>query len=225
MEQQPGRYTAVIFDFGGVISTPPLQGLRAFCERTGVPLDVLRQLFAAPDGAWARFEMNRLSQEEFVRAFEAEARAHGYTLDGNAFLQAFFDGMAIRPEMLAVVRALHGRYKLGCITNNVRGGHRNPLLDELFDVVVESSKEGLRKPDPRIYQIACERLGVRPEEAIFLDDIGTNLKAARALGMATIKVDETTSAIDELERLLGITLPRETGAPISFERVPETERA
>jgi putative hydrolase of the HAD superfamily len=219
--KQPARYRAVIFDFGGVISTPPLQGLRLFCESTGISLDALRQLFSAPDGAWARFEMNRLSQEEFVRAFEAEASALGYPLDGNAFLQAFFDGMAVRPDMLAVVRALRGRYKLGCITNNVRGGHRNPLLDELFDVVVESSKEGLRKPDPRIYQIACERLGVRPEEAIFLDDIGANLKPARALGMATIKVDETTSAIDELERLLGIPLPRESGDPIPLARVPE----
>src|SRR6185437_14246190 len=98
--------------------------------------------------------------------------------------------------------------RVGCITNNVQAGERNPLLDDLFEVVIESSKVGLRKPDPRIYQIACESLGVQPEQAIFLDDFGVNLKAARELGMATVKVDETPSAIDELERLLGVALPR-----------------
>src|SRR5579875_799595 len=181
-------YRAVIFDFGGVISTSPLLGMRAYCEREGVPMDAIRQLFATHDGAWSKFEMNAISREEFVEAFEAEARANGYTLDGWGFLDAFFAGMAMRPEMIAVVRSLHGRYKVGCITNNVRAGDRNPLLDELFEVVIESSKVGLRKPDPRIYQIACQELGVRPEEAIFLDDFGVNLKAARELGMATIKV-------------------------------------
>jgi len=206
--QQSERFRAVIFDFGGVISTSPLLGMRAYCERERVPMDAIRQLFATHDGAWSRFEMNAISREEFVQAFEAEARANGYTLDGWSFLDAFFAGMAVRPEMVAVVRFLHGRYKVGCITNNVQAGERNPLLDDLFDVVIESSKVGLRKPDPRIYQIACESLGVQPEQAIFLDDFGVNLKAARELGMATVKVDETPSAIDELERLLGVALPR-----------------
>jgi putative hydrolase of the HAD superfamily len=112
--------------------------------------------------------------------------------------------------MVAVVRALKGRYKLGCITNNLRregGGDRWGIF-ALFDDVIESSAVGLRKPDPRIFLLSCEHLGVRPEEAVFLDDFGVNLKGARALGMTTIKVDETASAIDELEAALGISLPR-----------------
>lgn len=205
-----GGYTAVIFDFGGVLTEPPGKGMSAYCERTGISWDVFRQLFVPLDGAWAKFEMNELSQDEFVRAFEAEAAAAGLTVDGAAFLNDFFSGMALREDMIAAARALRGRYRLGCITNNVQavGRARNPLFDDLFEVVVESSKVGMRKPDPRIYQHCCELLGVRPNQAIFLDDFGINLKAARELGMGTIKVDESQSAIDELERLLGIPLPR-----------------
>jgi len=118
--------------------------------------------------------------------------------------------------MVAVVRDLRRRLRVGCITNNVQTGSRQRLIqfEELFDVVVESSIEGVRKPDPAIYLIACDRLGVKPEEAIFLDDFGVNLKAARALGMATIKVDETQSAIGELEKLLGFELPRDGAASV-----------
>ncbi len=204
------QYTAVIFDFGGVLTEPPGKGMRAYCAGAGIAWDAFRQLFAPLDGAWAKFEMNALSQAEFIRAFEAEAAAAGLTVDGAAFLNDFFSGMALRDDMIAVARALNGRYRLGCITNNVQavGRARNPLFDDLFEVVVESSKVGMRKPDPRIYQHCCELLGVRPQQAIFLDDFGINLKAARELGMGTVKVDESQSAIDELERLLGITLPR-----------------
>ncbi len=203
-------YAAVIFDFGGVLTEPPGNGMRAYCERAGISWDVFRQLFVPLDGAWAKFEKNELTQGEFIRAFEAEAAAAGLTVDGAAFLDDFFSGMALRDDMVAVARALRGRYRLGCITNNVQavGRGRNPLFDDLFDVVVESSKVGMRKPDPRIYRHCCELLGVRPEQAIFLDDFGVNLKAARELGMGTIKVDESQSAIDELERMLGIPLPR-----------------
>ncbi|HLZ70711.1 MAG TPA: HAD family phosphatase [Dehalococcoidia bacterium] len=205
------QYKAVIFDFGGVLTEPPGNGMRAYCEGAGISWDAFRQLFAPPDGAWARFETNALSQDEFIRAFEAEAAAAGLKVDGAAFLNDFFSGMALRQDMVAVARTLHERYKLGCITNNVQavGRARNPLFDDLFEVVVESSKVGMRKPDPRIYRHCCELLGVPPPQAIFLDDFGVNLKAARELGMGTVKVDESQSAIDELERLLGITLPRD----------------
>jgi putative hydrolase of the HAD superfamily len=205
------NYAAVIFDFGGVLTEPPGKGMSAYCERAGISWDLFRQLFVPLDGAWAKFEKNELSQDEFIRAFEVEAAAAGLKVDGAAFLNDFFSGMALREDMIAVARALRGGYRLGCITNNVQavGRTRNPLFDDLFDVVVESSKVGTRKPDPRIYQHCCDLLGVRPERAIFLDDFGINLKAARELGMGTIKVDESQSAIDELERLLGIALPRE----------------
>jgi len=109
--------------------------------------------------------------------------------------------------MLAAVRALRGQVGLGCITNNVRTDTPRAFpLEELFDVVVESSRVNMRKPDPRIYLYTCERLGVAPERCIFLDDFGVNLKSAKALGMTTIKVDETRSGLDELERRLGLTL-------------------
>lgn len=203
-------FRAVIFDFGGVLTESPLVSMRAFAEGTGIGWETMRPLFAPAEGAWSRFEMNALSEAEFVEAFEAEARDAGIEVDGWAFLKAFFQGMALRPEMLAVVRALRERIKVGCITNNVQttSSARRPAYEELFDVVVESSKVGMRKPNPAIYVLACEQLGVKPEETIFLDDFGINLKAARALGITTIKVDETLSAIEELERLLGIELPR-----------------
>jgi putative hydrolase of the HAD superfamily len=205
-----GDYRAVIFDFGGVLTESPLISMRAFAASTGIGWERMGPLFAPADGAWSRFETNALSEAEFVDVFEAEARAAGFELDGWAFLKAFFEGMALRPEMLAVVRALRRRLKVGCITNNVQttSSARRPAYEELFDVVIESSKVGMRKPNPAIYLLACEQLGVRPEEAIFLDDFGVNLKAARALGITTIKVDETLSAVEELERLLGIDLPR-----------------
>jgi putative hydrolase of the HAD superfamily len=205
-------YRAVIFDFGGVITVSPLLGMRSYCEQVGIPWDSLRTLFALEEGAWSRFEMSALSEDEFVPVFELEAVGIGHTIDGREFLKAFFAGMALRPEMVAVVRTLRRQpaLRIGCITNNVQvtSRRRLVLLDELFDVVVESSKVGMRKPNPAIYTLACELLGVEPHESIFLDDFGINLKAARALGMATIKVDETHSAIDELERLLNIPLPR-----------------
>ena len=135
-------------------------------------------------------------------------------MTGTHFLEWFFQGFAPRPEMIAVVQHLRGRVKLGSITNNVARElppeRRTSGLDiqGLFDVVVESAIEGVRKPDPRIYHLACERMGVQPHEAVFLDDLGANLKGAKALGMTTIKVDDTLSAIEELEAALGMPLPR-----------------
>ena len=128
-----------------------------------------------------------------------------------AFSSGFALGFRIlRPEMLGAVRMLRGQVQLGCITNNVARDDSRPSaitnLDELFDVVVESAKVGMRKPDPRIYTHTCDLLGVAPEHCVFLDDFGVNLKAARVLGMTTIKVDETLSGLDELERVLGLTL-------------------
>lgn len=204
------RYRAVIFDFGGVITTSPMSGMRRYCEGAGIAWEDLRWLIAAGDGAWSRYETNAISTDEFVDAIEAEAAAAGMTMNGRAFLDSFYNGMSVRPEMVAVVRALRGlpELRVGCITNNLRNeGERNPLFDDLFEIVVESSKTGLRKPDPRIYRLACDLLGVQPEQAIFLDDLGVNLKAARELGMATIKVDDSPTVIDELERLIGLPLP------------------
>jgi putative hydrolase of the HAD superfamily len=203
-----GRPRAVIFDIGGVLTTSPVAGIRGWAESCGIDYAVLGPVIAAPEGAWSRFETSALTPEAFREAFEAECSTAGLTVDSAAFL-ASFSNLPVRDDMLAVVNHLKGRLPLGCITNNVhRDGMRPERLYALFDVVIESAKVNLRKPDHRIYQMACELLGVSPDEAVFLDDFGINLKGARALGMTTIKVDETTRAIDELEAALGIPLPR-----------------
>lgn len=206
------RRSAAIFDIGGVLTTSPVASIRAFCQREGLPHDVIGPLLALPHGTWSRFEKSELSQEEFVPLFESECSERGVALKGVDFLAAFFQELVVRDEMLAVVRHLKGKVRLGCITNNVaRDDSRpSPLVDlhSLFEVVIESAKTGMRKPDPRIYLHTCEELGVKPADCVFLDDFGVNLKAARELGMATIKVDETDSAIDELEEILGLPLPR-----------------
>jgi putative hydrolase of the HAD superfamily len=209
----------VIFDIGGVLSSSPVAGIRAWAEQCGIDYGVLGPLVAHPESAFSRLERSDLTPEQFAREFQAECAAEGITADPHTFL-ASFANLPQRHEMHAVVRHLYGRYKLGCITNNVLreggSGTRGGVFS-LFDVIVESAKVGLRKPDPRIYLMTCEQLGVAPVESVFLDDFGVNLKGARALGMTTIKVDETTRAIDELEAVLGIPLPR-TGSTFQVPR-------
>jgi putative hydrolase of the HAD superfamily len=201
---------AVIFDIGGVLTTSPVQSIRAFEEQSGLPERALGPLLADHDGAWSLFEKSEISPAEFVAAFEEETVGRGLDVDGWKFLEAFYTALVVRDEMVHAVRAIRERMKVAAITNNITREERsaeNPLaLDDLFDVVIESSKVGVRKPDPRIYLMACEEMGVAPGECVFLDDFGVNLKAARQLGMTTIKVDETTTALDELEATLGFSL-------------------
>lgn len=206
---------AAIFDVGGVLTHSPIVRVRQFCAERGLEHRAIARQLDDPHGAWARFEKSELTAGAFVTAFEADCRDGGMAVDGRALLQAIYGrGFDPRPEMIGIVHHLRGRVGLGCITNNIRAGDGRGGgglgLDELFEVVLESSKLGMRKPDPRIYQLACERLGVEPPEAVFLDDLGSNLKGARALGMTTIRVhaDETDSAIAALEEALGMALPR-----------------
>ena len=206
--------TAAIFDIGGVLTASPVTRIKKYCVANGIADEARYAIFAPDDGPWSRFERSELTPDEFASEFETVIRSHGSTSTGAGFMEWFFQGFEPRPEMLAIVTHLRGRVKLGSITNNVArdepAQRRTSGLDihGLFDVVIESAIVGMRKPDPRIYQLACERLGVEPHEAVFLDDMGANLKGARALGMTTIKVDETQSAIIELEAALGIPLPR-----------------
>lgn len=202
------RYKAIIFDFGGVITTSPLIAINGFADHAGIPQPLLGTILGAHDGAWSRWERGECSEDEFVTAFEAEGREHGLEIDGRIFLEHFFAGMTPREEMVAVAVALRPHFKVACITNNVQqpARGRNPLFDQLFDVVVESSVVGMRKPDPRIYLHTCEQLGVEPYETVFLDDFGVNLKAARELGMTTIRVDHSHSALKELEQVLEMPL-------------------
>jgi putative hydrolase of the HAD superfamily len=203
---------AAIFDIGGVLTSSPVTAIRDWALERGIDYSVLGPMLALADGAWSRYEKSQLTQDEFVLAIEEEGRAHGIEVDGHGIQEAAFGTQQVRPEMIGVVKHLKGKVGLACITNNVVREDSRPRsifnLHELFECVIESAKVGMRKPDPKIYQMACDSLGVEPHEAVFLDDIGANLKGARALGMATIKVDHTLSAIDELEQALGFPLPR-----------------
>ena len=202
---------AVLWDFGGVILTSPFEAFAAYERQLGLPEGFIRRVNTVnPDGnAWARMERNELDVDGFATAFEAEARDLGGELDGGQIVGLLAG--AVRPEMVEALRRLRGGYRLACRTNNVAhgGGDRRPAVVEgleLFDVVVESSKVGVRKPERRFYELACEQLGVEPSECVFLDDLGVNLKPARQMGMTTIKVEDPELALAELERVLGLAL-------------------
>ncbi len=205
--------SAAIFDIGGVLTHSPVTAIIGYCRENGIPDETRIAIFGPLDGPWSRFERSELTPAGFMAEFDRHVRPTGTAANGETFMQWFANGFGPRPEMIAVVEHLKGRVKLGAITNNVARDdptERTSGVDTrtLFDVVVESAIVGVRKPEPRIYQMTCEALGVEPHQAVFLDDMGTNLKGAKALGMTTIKVDHTLSAIDELEAALGIPLPR-----------------
>lgn len=211
------KLDAVIFDIGGVLTQSPVTRITEFCAEHGISDETRMAIFSHGESPWSRFERSELNHSGFAAEFDRHVGS-GCSIDGAGFLKMFFEGFPPRPEMLAVIEALRGQVKMGAITNNVASEgpakRRTSGLDvhSLFEVVIESAKVGMRKPDPRIYRLACDALGVTPERSVFLDDIGQNLKGARALGMTTIKVDATLSAIDELEEVLGIPLPRPTPA-------------
>jgi putative hydrolase of the HAD superfamily len=202
---------AVIFDFGGVILTSPFAAFARYERDNGLPEGFLRRLNATnpDDNAWARLERNAVDRDGFVELFEAEAREAGHEIDGHAVL-GLLGSTELRPRMVEAVRRCHERLKTALLTNNFSrspaGGLMAALLQH-FDVVVESSKVGVRKPDPAIYEMVCAELGVAPPEAVFLDDLGVNLKPARAMGMATIKVGDPDDALAELQQVVGFPLP------------------
>lgn len=211
------KLDAVIFDIGGVLTQSPVTRIIEFSRQHGISDETRMAIFSHGESPWSRFERSELDPPAFAAEFDRYV-GPGCSVDGAGFLRMFFEGFPPRAEMLAVIEALRGQVKMGAITNNVASEgpakRRTSGLDvhSLFEVVIESAKVGMRKPDPRIYRLACDKLGVTPERSVFLDDIGQNLKGARAVGMATIKVDESLSAIDELEEALGIPLPRPTTA-------------
>ncbi len=205
--------TAVFWDFGGVILTSPFTAFAAYERELGLPAGFIRRVNATNphDNAWARLERSDLDLDGFAAAFEAEAAELGGVLSGNRVLELLAGD--IRPEMVAALRRLraHGLTQ-ACLTNNIAdggGGDPRPEVREvmaLFDVVVESSKLGVRKPEVRFYEMACELVGVAPEQCAFLDDLGVNLKPARDMGMTTIKVDDPHAALAELEAIVGFSL-------------------
>jgi putative hydrolase of the HAD superfamily len=202
-----------VFDLGGVVFPSPIDGFRVYEREHGLPHRFLSEVVLAdPDeGAWSRLERGELSVVEFCRAFETECAAAGRRVDAAALMASISTGFEPRAEMIDALRAIRARgLATAALTNNwaADGGDERTFdaLDNLFDVVVESATEGMRKPDPRIYELVCERLGLRPSEVVFLDDLGANLKPARALGMKTIKVGDPGQALADLESTLGFRL-------------------
>jgi len=206
------RVEAVLFDMGGVIADSPFDAFERYERAHGLPTGFIRTLNATNhlDNAWARLERSELDFDAFCDAYADEAKAAGGQVDGRD-LFAMFSG-ELRPEMVEAVRRCAQHFKTGLLTNNFvtpLAQSSNSALGEvlaMFDVVVESAVVGVRKPDERFYLMACEALGVTPHQAVFLDDLGVNLKPARALGMVTIKVADTSGALAELEEVLGIAL-------------------
>jgi putative hydrolase of the HAD superfamily len=212
-------FSTVIFDFGGVITSSPFEAFNRLEAAQGQPHDSVRRINSAnPDGnAWALFERAEIDAAAFDTLFAEEAAALGVTLRGGDVLAVLAGD--IRPAMVTALDSLKDRgFKLGCITNNVPSGKGAGMamteekaeavagIMTRFDHVIESSKVGLRKPDPRIYQMMCDVLNVAPSDCIYLDDLGINCKPAAALGMATIKVTSGEQALAELAALLGMEL-------------------
>ena len=202
---------AVLFDFGGVILSSPFEAFAEYENEIDLPPDTIRKINATnPDtNAWAQFERREVNPEEFVLLFEREALALGHELDAQRILEGLHG--SLRPVMVEALRKCSSKFKTAMLTNNITPMGEQELDEEvekvveIFDLLIESSIEGCRKPEEKFYEIACDRLNVKPENCVFLDDLGINLKPARAMGMTTIKVIEPEGAIKELYEILGFS--------------------
>lgn len=206
---------AVIFDFGGVLTSSPFEAFARFETERGLPNDIIRRTNAANhlENAWARFERAEVDIDTFDRLFAAESLALGAEVRGRDVLPLLQGDL--RPEMVEALKRIKAQFKTGCITNNLPANAIGSMTGRslyvaevmvLFDHVIESAKIGLRKPDPRIYQLMVETLRVDPNNCVYLDDLGVNLKPARQMGMTTIKVTSGAQAIAELEAATGLKL-------------------
>jgi putative hydrolase of the HAD superfamily len=210
---------AVIWDFGGVITSSPFEAFNRYEAERGLPRDVIRQINAAngDTNAWALFERAEIDAAQFDALFAEEAAAIGHDIRGADVLKLLSGD--IRPRMVAAIDLIKAQgLKTGCITNNVPSGKGPGMADSFgkaeavaaimarFDHVIESSKAGIRKPDPRIYQMMCEAIDVAPEHCVYLDDLGINCKPAAALGMRAIKVTGEAQALDDLSAVMGMVL-------------------
>ena len=210
---------AVIWDFGGVFTGSPFEAFNAFEARRGLPRDFIRTVNATNPlaNAWALFESARTDAAGFDRLFLEESTALGHPVNGAEVLPLLSG--ALRPRMVQALDACKRRFKVGCITNNMAQGHgpgmaagpeaasRAGEVMALFDVVIESSKVGVRKPDPAIYVMMCDALQVAGADCIYLDDLGINCKGAAQVGMKAIKVVSEAQALSDLERATGLTFP------------------
>ncbi|MBC7669331.1 HAD-IA family hydrolase [Caulobacter sp. DWR2-3-1b2] len=207
---------AVIWDFGGVFTTSPFEAFARFEAQRGLPENFIRRVNATnPDtNAWALFERSEIDAPAFDARFLEESARLGHPLAGAEVLPLLSGD--IRPRVVAALKTCKACFRVGCITNNVVTGHGAGMSGSAdkaaavariiaeFEVVLESSKVGVRKPDPRIYQMMCEALGVAPENCVYLDDLGVNCKPAAALGMTAIKVATEDQALADLAAATGL---------------------
>ena len=210
---------AVIWDFGGVFTTSPFEAFNRYEAAHGLPKDLIRTVNATNphDNAWALFERARIDRQGFDTKFLEESTALGHPVRGADVLPLLAGD--VRPRMVEALRLCKQHFKVGCITNNMAQG-RGPAMSAtsegaartggimaLFDSIIESSKAGVRKPDPKIYLMMCELLAVEPRACVYLDDLGVNCKPAAELGMTAIKVVTEAQALDDLARATGLTFP------------------
>jgi putative hydrolase of the HAD superfamily len=206
---------AVIWDFGGVLTTSPFEAFARFEKERGFPVDIIRRTNAANhlENAWAKFERAEIDVETFDKLFAEESLALGAEVRGRDVLPLLQGDL--RPEMVEALKRIKAECKTGCITNNLPANAigstsgRSLYVAEvmaLFDHIIESAKIGLRKPDPHIYRMMIDALKVDPAKCVYLDDLGVNLKPAREMGMTTIKVVSTAQALKELEAATGMRL-------------------
>lgn len=209
----PRMFSAVFFDFGGVILSSPFDAFADYERRAGLPVDSIRRINSinADTNAWARLERGELSIEAFVSEFEVDAARIGLEVDGRAVIGCLHG--EVRPQMVEALRRCNMHFGTALLTNNFvtgtpewsSGGSFAELMP-MFDVIVESSTAGCRKPETRFYEVALDQMGVDARQVVFLDDLGINLKPARQMGMTTIKVGDPDVAIDELSAALGVPL-------------------
>jgi putative hydrolase of the HAD superfamily len=206
---------AVIFDFGGVLTSSPFEAFARYETERGLPVDIIRRTNAANhlENAWAKFERAEVDIDTFDKLFAEESRALGAEVRGRDVLPLLQGDL--RPEMVEALKRIKAHFRTGCITNNLPANAIGSMTGRslyvaevmvLFDHVIESAKIGLRKPDPRIYRLMVETLKVDPNNCVYLDDLGVNLKPAREMGMTTIKVASGAQAIAELEAATGLKL-------------------
>ena len=208
-------YQAVIWDFGGVFTTSPFDVFARYEAEQGLPKDFIRTVNATNplDNAWAKLEQSLVTAGEFDGLFRAESKALGHEVSGAEVL-TLLSG-SLRPRVVEALKVCKGHGKVGCITNNAPVGKGASMTNDdgkaarvaevfsLFDHVIESSKLGIRKPDPRIYALMCEALDVDPAACVYLDDLGHNLKPARDMGMTTIKVLGEDQLLSDLKAATG----------------------
>ena len=209
---------AVFWDFGGVITTSPFDSFNIYEKENNLAKDFIRQVNATnPDNnAWAKLERNEIDILKFNDLFLAESSKLGYPIPGIEVI-SLLQGQ-LRPEMIGALKKIKGQLIQACLTNNISSPNeelsdenvsiagKNDEVMSLFDFVIASSEQNVRKPDPDFYQLALKEANVRPNEVVFLDDLGINLKPARALGMHTIKVTDASNALRELNDLLPIDI-------------------